>query len=227
MLGFSYQVVRGTEFPLWFVILILILVVGAFVFMLINISLLELSERRKGRKISAIEKNESMSYMGKDRLKKILFHYIRSRYGNKMYNSFISVLKECKQEKFYIEQSRRREMTGAFYTYTQTNGFPACNEWLNCVCLGHDFLIEACGKKSKRVTITDRYDFEKGNLSSVDIFYTFYDENYVPKPNETELRGDTAQTSAFEFIKPFTDKNTTYKGIERDICVCYDIAKDV
>lgn len=222
MLGFSYQAVRGTEFPLWFVVIMIIILLGLVVAIVIACFFPFKAYNKED--MPQESKEEISNYMGKDRLKKILFHYIRGRYGNKMYNEFISVLKECKQEKFYIEQSRRREMTGAFYAYTQTNGFPACNEWLNCVCLGHDFLIEACGKKSKRVTITDC--FENKNLPLCDHFYTYYDENFVPKPNETELRGDTAQTSGFKFIKPFTDKNTTYKGIDRDICVCYDITKD-
>lgn len=166
-------------------------------------------------------KNEEVSdYMGKDRLKKILLHYIRGRYGNKAYSDIVSELKECKQKRFYIKQSRR--VTDAFYAYTQTNGFPACNEWLNCICLGHVIFVEVCGKTSKRVTITDRFKNE-----ICDHFYTYYDENYVPKPNETELRGDTAQTSGlgFKSVKPFTDENTVYNGIDRDSCVCYDIAK--
>lgn len=132
-------------------------------------------------------------------------------------NSFISELKECKPEKYYVEQKQffveQKQKTGVFYMYTQTNGFPACNEWLKCLCLGHDFIIEACGKITKRVTITDYYKTE--DQAQCDYIFTYYDENFVPKPNETRLRGSTAQTLTLECIKPFTDENTTYKGIDR------------
>lgn len=203
MLGFNYMQVRGTEFPLWFTILMLVFVVGAFIFMLVYIFLSNRSEKK-----AAAEESEKPSYMGEDRLLKILSHYILGRYGAEVHNSFTSSLKECKQKRFYTERKRK---TGVFYTYTQTNGFPAGNEWLNCICFGYEFLIEACGIKSKRVTITDYHQKQCGTI------FTFYDENYIPKPNETFLPPN---------IKPFTGGKTTYNGIDRDTCVCYDIAKD-
>lgn len=222
MMSFSYMSVRGVEFPLWFVILVAVLVVGAAVCAFIY----AYSESREQRSKAAQSEKES-EFMGKDRLLKILTHYVLGRYGEdeEMYDHFITTLKECGEQEFYIEQKRR---AGAFYSYTQLSGFPARNEWLKCVCLGHDFLIEVCGEKSKRVTITD---FRGGHPSKCDFFYTFYDENYVPKPNETELRGDTvrgdrAPTSVFDVVKPFTDEHTSYNGIERDVCVCYGIDKE-
>lgn len=156
------------------------------------------------------------NYMGKDRLKRILLHYICGRYGSKTHNNIVSALKECKEKKFYVKKSRRK--TGAFYTYI--NGFPGCNEWIKCFCLGHDFLIEAWGVNSKRVTIQDLFKDEGEGVSLSDLFYTYYDENFVPKPNETELSG-----LGFAKVKPFSDDNTTYNGIKRDNCVCFDIAK--
>lgn len=227
-MALSYMSVRGKEFPLWFVILVAVLVVGAAVCAFVFTYL----ENRKQSSKTTREEPETTGYMGKDRLLKILTHYVLGRYGEdeEMYDHFISTLKECNEQEFYIEQKRR---AGAFYSYTQTNGFPARNEWLKCVCLGHDFLIEVCGEKSKRVTITDfRGNFSgNGQPSKCDYFYTFYDENYVPKPNETLLRGDTvrgdrAPTSVFNAVKPFTDEHTIHNGINRDICVCYGIDKE-
>lgn len=151
--------------------------------------------------------------MGKDRLVRILSHYILGRCGEEMHNSFISELKECKPEKFYVEQKRE---TGVFYMYTQIT-FPACNEWIKCICFGHDIVIEAFGEKSKHVTITHYF-----NHKCQAHFFTFYDENFLPKPNETSFYDGIGRCTLF---KPFTDKNTTYNGIERDVCVCYDIAK--
>lgn len=218
MLGFSYQTVRGTEFPLWFVIAILVLVVGAAVACFFPFKAYKEDMPQES-------KEEMSDYMSKDRLMKILFHYIRGRYGEIMYKNIVSVITEYETKDFFIKQQRRTK--GAFYTYDRIST-PGCNEWIFCccACVGHNFDVEVCGSKLKRVTITDRYDFEKGNLSSVDIFYTFYDENFNPKANETSLRGNTVKTQGFDIIKPFTDENTTYKGINRDICVCYDIAKN-
>lgn len=193
-----------------------------FIKQIIHQHTMYLGKGGSGQKIKDVS-----DYMGKDRLMKILSHYILGRYGEEMHNSFISELKECKPEKYYVEQKQffveQKQKTGVFYMYTQTNGFPACNEWLKCLCLGHDLIIEACGKTTKRVTITDYYKTE--DQAQCDYIFTYYDENFVPKPNETRLRGSKAQTSTLECIKPFTDENTTYKGIDRNICVCYDIAK--
>lgn len=224
MLGFSYMSVRGTDLPLWFVILVAVLVVGAAVFVFADVFLSELSKRRKERKNSTTEKtgkNEKALYMGKDRLMKILFHYILGRYGEIIHKDIVSVIREYEAENFY-EQERHPE--GAFYTYDRIST-PGCNEWIFCccTCVGHNFDIEVCGAAVKQVTIKDRYDV--GNLPCSDAFFTFYDENFIPKANETLLRGNTAQTSGLDTIKPFTDENTTYKGIDRDFCVCYDIAK--
>lgn len=167
--------------------------------------------------------DEISNYMGKDRLMKILFHYILGRYGEIIHNNIVSVIKEYETEGFFEKQ---RHPEGAFYAYDRIST-PGCNEWIFCCCpcAGHNFDIEVCGAvgQLKRVTIIDRYKVE--NLPCVDYFFTFYDENFNPKANETLLRGDTAQILTLGRIKPFTDENTTYNGIERDVCVCYDIAK--
>lgn len=211
---------RGAEFPLWFAILLLVIVVGAAV----GAAVFVFTDIRKERKKSTAEKTErpSYSYMGKDRLLKILFHYILGRYGEIMHKDIVSVIEEYEIEKFYKQQ---RHPKGAFYVYDRIST-PGCNEWIFCccACAGHNFDIEVCGAAVKRVTIIDRYDLKE--RSCADYFYTFYDENFSPKANETELRGDTVKTLGFDVIKPFTDEKTTFKGIERDICVCYDIAKN-
>lgn len=189
-----------------------------------------LGEGGRGRKIkinrnvfSQESSDEMSNYMGKDRLMKILFHYILGRYGEIIHNNIVSVIKEYETEGFFEKQ---RHPEGAFYAYDRSST-PGCNEWIFCCCpcAGHNFDIEVCGAvgQLKRVTIIDRYNVE--NLPCVDYFFTFYDENFNPKANETLLRGDTAQTLTLGRIKPFTDENTTYNGIERDVCVCYDIAK--
>lgn len=210
---------RGVEFPLWFAIPLLVIVVGAAV----GAAVFVFTDMRKERKKSTAEKTEKMSYMGKDRLLKILFHYILGRYGETMHKDIVSVIREYETEEFYKQQ---RHPKGAFYVYDRIST-PGCNEWIFCccACAGHNFDIEVCGAAVKRVTIIDRYDLKE--RSCADFFYTFYDENFSPKANETELRGDTVKTLEFDVIKPFTDENTTYKGIDRDICVCYDIAKQV
>lgn len=177
----------------------------------------------KGKEASPKSTEEMLYYMGKDRLMKILFHYILGRYGEIMHKGIVSVIREYETEEFYKQQ---RHPEGAFYTYNRSST-PGCNEWIFCCCerVGHHFDIEVCGGvgQLKRVTIIDRYDLKK--RSCADFFYTFYDENFSPKANETELRGDAVQTLGFDVIKPFTDEHTTYNGINRDICVCYDIAK--
>lgn len=176
-----------------------------------------------GKETPPESKEKILDYMGKDRLMKILFHYILGRYGEVMHKDIVSVIREYETEEFYKQQ---RHPEGAFYTYDRIST-PGCNEWIFCCCpcAEHNFDIEVCGAvgQLKRVTIKDRYDFE--NLPCADVFFTFYDENFNPKANETLLRGNTAQTIGFDIIKPFTDENTTFKGIDRDICVCYDIAK--
>lgn len=179
-----------------------------------------------GKDISQESKDKISDYMGKDRLMKILFHYILGRYGEIMYKDIISTIREYEIEEFYIEQQQRTK--GAFYAYNRVVGPPGCNEWIYCccTCAGHHFDVEVCGAELKRVTITDRYGFESEHLSYADFFYTFYDENFIPKANETLLRGTTVQTQGLDVIKPFTDENTTYRGIDRDICICYEIAKD-
>lgn len=176
------------------------------------------------------------NYMGKDRLMKILFHYILGRYGEAMYKDIVSVIREYEIEKYYIEQQRvgkalfeQKHEGGAFYTYDRMEGPPGCNEWIYCccACAGHHFDVEVCGAKIKRVSISDSFYNENLQRMCKDKFFTFYDENFVPKPNETLLRGDTVQIPVlFKDIKPFTDENTIYKGINRDVCVCYDIAKN-
>lgn len=221
MMGFNYLRVRGAELPLWFVILIAVLVVGTAVGAFIYIFYLE--HREFDTKAVQEGKEEVSGYMGKDRLMKILFHYILGRYGEIIHNDIVSVIKEYETEGFFEKQ---RHPEGAFYAYDRSST-PGCNEWIFCCCpcAGHNFDIEVCGAvgQLKRVTIKDYYKVE--NLPCVDSFFTFYDENFNPKANETLLRGDTAQTSGFDIIKPFTDENTTYNGIERDVCVCYGIAK--
>lgn len=211
MPGFTYQAVKGKEFPLWFVITILL---GLVVAIVIAFKEYNKDDFKTHKKTEQKNEEEMPNYMGKDRLKRILLHYIYGRYGIKAYNDTVSKLKECKEKKFYVKKSRRK--TGAFYTYT--SGFPGCNEWLKCFCLGHDFLVEAWGINSKRVVIQDLFKGEDEPLC--DHFFTFYDENFVPKPNETELSG-----LGFAKVKPFSDDNTTYNGIERDNCVCFNIAK--
>ncbi len=124
--------------------------------------LLSLTSRfRKSAKCDEIPKiprsinSRNINYMGKFRLKKILYNYILCQYGKEMFIDFAAAVQECETaEQFYIKQEEhKKSKMGSFYLYT--NGYPAVNDWIICYHNKYYFTVETCcGIERIRVTIS-------------------------------------------------------------------------
>ncbi len=179
----------------------------------------------KGDEIPKIPRSinlRNINYMGKFRLKKILYNYILCQYGKEMFIDFAAAVQACETaEQFYIKQEEhKKSKMGSFYLYT--NGYPAVNDWIICYHNKYYFTVDTCcGIERIRVAIRDCWS--DGVLHSNTIF-TWYDKNFVPIPSETKLFGDIAPgTDLFNEIKPFENGCTTYNGITCSDIYCYDL----